>query len=872
MTSFMTASIGSIYPARIQAGGGVSLDYGPVSGLTLTPSATGIGISFNPKSAASGPGARYLVETLTARDKAETNVNHPFRWQRLTFIPSAQVSYTYRDALELEAVDVRVTTVAPDGTLSAPALSTTTTPQWAPQNHLSLWSEDFTQGNTNSGIWSRDTGVIAPTVAAGGGQLITLGAASRTIGQLVPTYIVANRTYTLRVTARAAIAGDVGKTIQIINHSVDDSVYNDKLITLAAADTVYTHEITFGPALTGRNIQIGVNSYGTSTATNVIVTRMQLHAGTAAALPAYEVTSGPGSTWHEPLFMRNGAWWYVLANSTGYTGWHRSLINGVHAIQSGNAISDGRLNLQSCRTVSMSGAHIKFDYPNNAGLICNNHRAFGLHPGANDQARGLFFMGDYMRRLEVTNCFSDHTGGIRTQFFQGNGGTDTIKILRNRLLDTDGRRASAVAGGYVLSPYSNLTQSTPVGFNAVSNIGIHGIQNTLGVLDGMEIAYNEFYQRPGMGRVEDSFNLSGFAGTAISPIRIHHNLIQRYPWDYAWFAAQPGSPARTYSMAAIGTVGDVNYSANSYDSGSAGMPVDSNMHEWDPNQNGKNIEVYQNWIVGNACTQGLLDGQNVRLRDQIFVASGNLPDSAAPISGAGKVCGFQITSYPQGQVTLQTAALATDTSITVTSDTANNFFGGNISYQMLSFSNGVNVTVNGNSVGITGTSLPIYNVSGAVPVGTTLVIKQAQCYCTLTVAGTALTTASTIMTFTLTTVTSGFRAGGYIKFANGVRGQITAATPFAASNLVSVTLSGAVPAGTLGDYVDGYMSNNTVAENTIRTPSGNSVNDAITLGILTSAFSRDNVYAGASSNLDEWQAHADHASALLLAGVTLGPT
>jgi len=811
------------------------------------------------------------VEMKTLTDETETDANHPYLWQLLTKRPisPASVNYFVRDVHELETYTFRLSTLDPLGNRSAYTTVTLTTPQFAPQNHLSLWSEDFSQ--TSQGIWALDSGVTI-AAASGGGQLITLGAANKAVTQAVPSDPLGSKTYTLRTMVRAAVAGDVGKTINVfLNSPNDGGGTNNKLIALTASDQVVDHEVTFGSGFSGRYVNIGISSGNSASATQVIATRQQLHAGAAASAPAYEKTSGIGSTWQQACYMDNGRWWYALA-STGYGGWHRSMVNGVHVIHmAGNA--PGTLNLQAARTVSRSGDHIKFEYAGSYRLICNNHRARGLHPLANNLTRGRFVNGDFLYRFEVTNSWIDHTSGNSTQYFLGTGGTDTVKLLSNRIMDTDGRRTTA-AGGYVLSPYSDL-QNLPggqvVGYTAVSNLRCGGLSNANKYLDGMEIAYNELFQRPGFGRVEDAWNLSGFSGTAASPIRVHHNLVQRLAWDFRWFA-DANRLSRTYSTGRIGDPGDSWYNDSSlYDSGTGGIPVDSSLHEWDFNRNGKNILVYSNVLLGVGSIISLLDGRNVLVRNNRHIASGNLPGLSVPVVGGGRVGGVQTTRYRQGQVTLTANAAANATSLALTSDLTDAFWSAT-AYKQFQFSNGVQFNFGYNGTKPSATSASIYNVQGNVPVGSTAVIATGMCYATITVTGTALTSSSSTMTYS-SVITSGYRSGGFIVFTNGVTATLTADTVFADSNTLTVSaLSGAVPSGAKGDYFDGYFSGNAVAEGEFRVPMPLAyLTGPISSGALDATTSRDNLTPGASTYADELNAYADWQALMMAFGKVAGP-
>ncbi|PNY79733.1 hypothetical protein CVO96_17415 [Deinococcus koreensis] len=156
-----------------------------------------------------------------------------------------------------------------------------------------------------------------------------------------------------------------------------------------------------------------------------------------------------------------------------------------------------------------------------ANVKIQNCRGFGLNPYVRMVNPGRFVAIEDGSSLVVENSYLKNTGGI--YLLGGSTRTTTIKILRNRALNIDGRRSDGAGGWLIPAPGDNpekFVRAQFVQFNKV-----------VGVSDA-EIAWNRVENEPGHSRVEDNINMYASSGTPAHRIRIHHNLIRgayQYP-------------------------------------------------------------------------------------------------------------------------------------------------------------------------------------------------------------------------------------------------------------------------------------------------------------------------------------------------------
>jgi hypothetical protein len=144
-----------------------------------------------------------------------------------------------------------------------------------------------------------------------------------------------------------------------------------------------------------------------------------------------------------------------------------------------------------------------------AHLTVRDVRATALNPNNTTKHPGRFLTAEEFNHLVVENNELTGTSGIYLRAWLGNPATDTVRILRNRVRNIDGRYSNG-SNGY----RNDFYRVQFVQFNAVRHI------------PNVEIAWNEVINEPFQSRVEDNINFHVSSGTAQSPIRVHDNFIQ----------------------------------------------------------------------------------------------------------------------------------------------------------------------------------------------------------------------------------------------------------------------------------------------------------------------------------------------------------
>ncbi|UQN09691.1 NPCBM/NEW2 domain-containing protein [Deinococcus sp. QL22] len=143
-------------------------------------------------------------------------------------------------------------------------------------------------------------------------------------------------------------------------------------------------------------------------------------------------------------------------------------------------------------------------------LTVRNTRGYALNPNVAGKAAGRAVNAEEFLNLRVENSYFEGSTGIYARAFRGNAAAgDTIKILRNRFKNTDGRLSDG-AGGYNGS------------YDVVAAILFNNVKR----LPNVEIAWNEIINEPGKSRTEDNMNFYLSSGTPSSPFLIHNNYIQ----------------------------------------------------------------------------------------------------------------------------------------------------------------------------------------------------------------------------------------------------------------------------------------------------------------------------------------------------------
>ena len=215
-------------------------------------------------------------------------------------------------------------------------------------------------------------------------------------------------------------------------------------------------------------------------------------------------------------------------------------------------------------------------------LTVRNSNGYGMNPNVYGRPAGRFIAAEEVRNLRVENNYLEGTTGIYVNEFQGSGSGQTIKILRNKAKNIDGRRSDG-KGGYNGDRYR-------VQFAQLAKV--QGVA-------GMEIAWNEVINEPGKSSLEENINLYSTSGTSGSRLQIHDNYIQ------GAFAVDPNSTA-AYSGGGI-MLGD--------------GPVD------DLSKAGGYVDVYNNQIVSTSNQGiGIAGGHDHKVYNNRVLSSGRLPN------------------------------------------------------------------------------------------------------------------------------------------------------------------------------------------------------------------------------------------------------
>lgn len=213
-------------------------------------------------------------------------------------------------------------------------------------------------------------------------------------------------------------------------------------------------------------------------------------------------------------------------------------------------------------------------------LTVRNSNAYGMNPNVAGRHAGRFIAAEEVRNLRVENNYMEGTSGIYVNQYAGSGSGQTIKILRNKVKNIDGRKSDG-RGGYNGQRYY-------VQFAQIAKV--QGVS-------GMEIAWNEVINEPGKSSLEENINLYSTSGTSSSRMQIHDNYIQ------GAFAVDPS---------------DGSYSGGGIMLGDG--PV-GNMKEA-----GGYVDVYNNQIVSTSNQGvGIAGGHNHKVFNNRILSSGRLP-------------------------------------------------------------------------------------------------------------------------------------------------------------------------------------------------------------------------------------------------------
>ncbi|PYE55759.1 NPCBM/NEW2 domain-containing protein [Deinococcus yavapaiensis] len=218
-------------------------------------------------------------------------------------------------------------------------------------------------------------------------------------------------------------------------------------------------------------------------------------------------------------------------------------------------------------------------------LTVRNTNGYGLNPNRYDLHAGRFVAAENLKNLVLENNLLDNTGGIYINVFNGSAAAgQTVKILRNKVKNINGRKSDGANGYLNTGYYLQFVQMSKV----------RDIANA-------EIGWNEVINEPNKSFLEENINLYATSGTAASPIRIHDNFIK-------------GAYA-------------INPSTNTQYSGGGILVGDGSMDG--PGSVGAYVDVYRNQVVSTSNqAYAISGGHDHRFFENRAVSSGRLPDGS----------------------------------------------------------------------------------------------------------------------------------------------------------------------------------------------------------------------------------------------------
>ena len=256
-----------------------------------------------------------------------------------------------------------------------------------------------------------------------------------------------------------------------------------------------------------------------------------------------------------------------------YTGNYRSTDSNTPVV---TIATSSPVTLQNCVLVGPGDLIQANGTPGDITVL--NSQAYGTTPTQDNRYRGRFIAATNARNIRAENNYLEHTTGFTIYQFSGDGSANqTVRILRNKVLDIDGRNRN---GGRDLANFIGL--------------------NTVRAFANIEIAWNQVINEPNLSSVEDNINFYNSGGTAQSPARVHDNYVQgAYPYP---------ANSSTYSGTGMTTDGD----------GTTVGAVPAFLN------------AYNNQFI-STCNAGMniAAGHDISYYNNRIVTSGYLPDGSA---------------------------------------------------------------------------------------------------------------------------------------------------------------------------------------------------------------------------------------------------
>ncbi len=271
----------------------------------------------------------------------------------------------------------------------------------------------------------------------------------------------------------------------------------------------------------------------------------------------------------------------VITKGGTYSGNFQSMDPGTAAIE----IATSEPVIIENANIRSKGPLIRSRY-DKADVTVRNVHGEALNPGLPATSRmhpGYFLHLEEFRNAVVENNEMVGTAGMYFRKFLGSPSKgQTVKILRNRALNIDGR-------------YSDGPDKfSDTGFYRVQFVQFNDLKN----LVNAEIAWNEIVNQPGKSRVEEVINMYGASGTPGSRISIHDNYIQ---------GAYPTRPATD------------KYGGGGMMLGDGGSSTRAGAVAY--------IQAFKNQVVSTS-NQGIaiVAGHDISAYDNRVISSGLLPD------------------------------------------------------------------------------------------------------------------------------------------------------------------------------------------------------------------------------------------------------
>ncbi|HEX4589496.1 MAG TPA: hypothetical protein VH120_06180, partial [Gemmataceae bacterium] len=206
----------------------------------------------------------------------------------------------------------------------------------------------------------------------------------------------------------------------------------------------------------------------------------------------------------------------ITAGGT-YTGDWQSLDPNVPAITIATAAP---VVLENCHIQGRSTL-ISCTVPH-ANVTIRDCWGYGLNPNVAGKAAGRFADIENFSNVVIENNDLEGTGGIWLLNYNGDHtAADTVKVLRNRAHNIDGRESDG-HGGYLAYNTETVNGVTKDGYEYRQFFQMDKVLD----VPNMEIAWNEVINDPGLSRVEDNINIYESRGTPTSHLKVHDNYIR----------------------------------------------------------------------------------------------------------------------------------------------------------------------------------------------------------------------------------------------------------------------------------------------------------------------------------------------------------